>query len=73
MPDSVGADYAQAYAATFSEVAREEHAVLIPFLLAGVAGRPELNGPDNIHPNAAGHEIVAETVWQVLRPLLQSH
>jgi acyl-CoA thioesterase-1 len=66
----MGADYAAAYAAVFPEVAREERVVLIPFLLEGVAGRPELNGPDNVHPNAAGHRLVAETVWQVLRPLL---
>jgi len=70
MPPSMGADYAAAYAAVFPEVAREERVVLIPFLLEGVAGRPELNGPDNVHPNAAGHRLVAETVWQVLRPLL---
>ena len=70
MPASMGADYAEAFAAVFPEVAREDQVPLIPFLLDRVAARPELNGPDNIHPNAAGHRIVAETVWRVLRPLL---
>jgi len=72
MPPSMGADYAAAYAAVFPQVAREERVVLIPFLLEDVAGRPELNGPDNVHPNAAGHRLVAATVWQVLRPLLNA-
>jgi acyl-CoA thioesterase-1 len=31
-----------------------------------------LNLPDGIHPNPAGHKIIAENVWQVLEPVLQS-
>ena len=42
----------------------------MPFLLEGVAARPELNLPDGIHPNPAGQEIVAEGVWRLLVPLL---
>ncbi len=30
------------------------------------AGNPSLNLPDGIHPNAAGHKILAENVWHVL-------
>jgi acyl-CoA thioesterase I len=43
---------------------------LVPFLLAGVALVPELNGPDGVHPNAAGAERIADTVWPYLQPLL---
>jgi acyl-CoA thioesterase-1 len=35
-----------------------------------VAGQSALNLSDGIHPNAQGTAIVAETVWTVLRPLL---
>ena len=45
-------------------------ATLVPFLLDGVGGVTELNQADRIHPNPAGHAIMAETVWKVLRPLL---
>ena len=69
MPDSMGADYARQFASVFGDVAREERVGLIPFLLEGVGGRPELNQADGIHPNAAGHAAVAETVWRALRPL----
>jgi len=41
-------------------------------LLEGVAARPELNLPDGIHPNAEGHRIVADDVWEVLARLLGS-
>jgi acyl-CoA thioesterase I len=70
MPPSLGEDYIKAYAAVFPAVAQAEHVTLIPFLLDGVGGRPELNQGDGMHPTAAGDAIVAETVWRVLRPLL---
>ena len=43
----------------FGELAEKNHAALVPYLLDGVAGNPELNLPDRIHPNAAGHKILA--------------
>ena len=54
----------------FSDLSKKNDAVYIPFLLEGVAGDPELNLPDGIHPTPEGHEIVAETVWEYLSPLL---
>jgi acyl-CoA thioesterase-1 len=35
-----------------------------------VADVPALNLPDGNHPTPEGHRIVADNVWQVLRPLL---
>jgi acyl-CoA thioesterase-1 len=45
---------------------------LIPFLLEGVGGRPEYNQADGMHPNAAGHALIADALWPVLRPYLAS-
>ena len=70
MPPSLGADYVERFAAVFPAVAREEKVGLIPFLLENVGGHAELNQADGIHPNAAGAEVVAATVWQALQPLL---
>jgi len=70
MPPNLGPDYLAAYRAVFPDVAKKTGATLIPFLLEGVGGVPELNQHDGIHPTAKGHEQVAETVWRVLRPLL---
>lgn len=70
MPEAMGEDYARAFRAIFPALAEKNHAALVPFLLAGVGGIPALNQPDGIHPTPAGHAIVAENVWQVLRPLL---
>jgi acyl-CoA thioesterase-1 len=44
---------------------------LIPFLLDGVAGIPELNLEDGIHPTPQGHRIVRENVWTILKEVVE--
>lgn len=69
LPLSMGA-YAAEFSALFPELATANHAVLIPFLLEGVGGVPELNLADGIHPTSEGHRRVADVVWPYLQPLL---
>ena len=71
-PPNLGPEYTSAFHAMFPDLAREHGATLLPFLLEGVAGEPRLNQSDGIHPNNEGEKIVAENVWRVLRPMLQS-
>jgi acyl-CoA thioesterase-1 len=68
---NLGEPYADEFASTFVELAEENDAALIPFLLDGVAGIPELNQPDGNHPTAEGQMRVAENVWFVLKPILR--
>lgn len=70
IPTNMGPTYATAFAQIYPTIAAEQKTHLIPFLLANVGGIPELNQPDGIHPTAAGHRMVAETVWQTIKPLL---
>lgn len=70
-PPNLGAVYTSSFRSMYSGVAREKGVALIPFLLEGVAGEPALNQSDGIHPNAAGEEIVASTVWRGLEPVLR--
>ncbi|HWN94129.1 MAG TPA: arylesterase [Methylomirabilota bacterium] len=70
MPQNMGADYNRKFRELFPAIAKEKKTVLVPFLLEGVGGKPEFNQPDRIHPNPAGHKIVAENVWAILQPLL---
>jgi len=69
-PPNMGADFTRAFGAVFPELAKKNGLPLIPFLLEGVAGRPEFSQPDGIHPTGKGHALVAETVWSTLKPLL---
>lgn len=66
-PPNMGADYAARFREVFGRAARDEGAALAPFLLEGVAGVPELNQGDRIHPNAAGHAALADNLWPVLQ------
>lgn len=70
MPPTMGG-YAAQFARVFPDLAKENNATLIPFLLEGVGGIPEMNLPDGIHPTAEGHQRVAETIWQYLEPVLR--
>ena len=70
LPPNYGRDYSRRFESVFTELAAERNVALIPFLLEGVAARPELNQADGIHPTARGYEIVTETVLRYLRPLL---
>mgnify|MGYP001818913682 CR=1 FL=1 len=71
-PPNLGEAYTSAFRAVFPAVAEEEDAVLVPFLLVGVAGVPELNQNDRIHPTPEGHRRIAETVWPILRDVLNT-
>jgi len=70
-PRNLGADYVRRFHAIYPELARETGAALVPFLLDGVGGVEALNQADGIHPTAAGHERMADTVWRVLEPVLR--
>lgn len=72
VPTNLGREYTTSFRTMFPELAAANNALLIPFLLEGVGGVSALNLPDGIHPNPAGHQIIAENVWKVLEPLLQS-
>ena len=47
-----------------------ERSPLIPFLLEGVGGNPNLNLPDRIHPNPLGHRKICQTVYRNLVSVL---
>ena len=67
LPRAADPDYARRFADIYPRVAADLRLPLVPFLLEGVAGRPELHFADGIHPTAAGHERLAENV----RPQLE--
>lgn len=70
IPPNMGQEYAEEFRKMYAEIATKQEVEIIPFLLEGVAGNPDLNLPDGIHPTSEGQKIVARTVWKHLRPLL---
>jgi acyl-CoA thioesterase-1 len=71
-PPNFGPEYTRAFRGAYTTLAREHDARFVPFVLAGVAGVPDLNQADGIHPNAEGARRVADLVWTALLPLLTS-
>jgi acyl-CoA thioesterase-1 len=71
-PPNLGQTYTQRFRESFGLVAREEGAVLFPFLLDSVAGVARLNQGDGIHPNVAGARRVGAIVWRSLEPELRA-
>lgn len=70
VPPSMGEGYAGPFRKIYPAIRDSEQVELIPFILDKVAGEPELNLPDGIHPTEEGHRIVSETVWKYLQPML---
>lgn len=70
-PTNMGSAYGERFEAVYREVAEEQDVELIPFLLDGVGGVRSLNQPDGVHPTAEGQRVMAETVWETLRPVLE--
>ncbi|MFM1877957.1 MAG: hypothetical protein RLZZ241_823 [Bacteroidota bacterium] len=70
MPPNMGPEYTQGFKQIFPDIARKHQVLLVPFLLEGVGGIPELNQADGIHQTAKGHLILAQNVWHILEPYL---
>jgi len=69
-PPLHGFSYSIDYHGIFPRVAARYRLALVPFLLEGVVLNPDLNGADEVHPNAAGARRIADTVWPYLEPLV---
>ncbi len=70
IPPNMGQDYSTEFRTIFPDLANKNEIKLIPFLLDGVAGNPDLNLEDGIHPTAEGQKIVANNVWTILKDVL---
>ncbi len=70
-PPNLGADYGREFQAVFATLAQQRpDLVFYPFLLEDVAGNPELNQPDRIHPTAQGADIIARRMLPFIETLL---
>ncbi|MGB5227215.1 MAG: arylesterase [Eudoraea sp.] len=70
IPPNMGQEYTAEFRRIFPDLADKNETLIIPFLLDKVAGIPELNQEDGIHPTVEGQKIVANNVWEVLEPVL---
>jgi acyl-CoA thioesterase-1 len=66
-----GAVYGRRFESIYPDLAKKHGAVLVPFVLEGVAGIPGLNQQDGVHPTEEGQRKMADLVWAALAPILR--
>ena len=59
------------YQDDFKKLARQKHILLIPNILQGILFDPRYKF-DQIHPNSEGYKLMAERIYQKIKPLLKS-
>ena len=70
IPPNYGLKYSKNFSASYSNLAKQHKIALVPFLLEGVAGKPELIQADGLHPIAAAQPSLLDNVWKVLERML---
>ncbi len=60
---NLGQDYTDDFAEIYPSIAEKHTAILIPFVLEGVAANPDLNQADFIHPTAEGYTVMVDHIY----------
>jgi acyl-CoA thioesterase-1 len=71
IPPNYGIEYGAQFHEMYGKLAAQQKTALVPFLLEGIADKPDLFQADQLHPTAAAQERVADNVWRTLEPLLR--
>ena len=53
----------------YKAVAREKGCVRVPNILGGILTNPKLKS-DEVHPNAEGYKVIADRIYDKLKPYL---
>lgn len=72
-PRNLGADYYNSFDRLYPDLAKHFNVAFYPFFLEGVAGVPELNQSDGIHPNQAGVKVIVDQIQPLIETLLKHH
>lgn len=72
IPPNYGQAYSRAFASLFPTLAQQYHTGLVPFLLNGIADKPELFQADQIHPLPQAQPVLLDNVWKPLQSLIHT-
>ena len=70
-PRNLGKKYKTSFDDIFPRLAREYDLVYYPFFLKDVAGKPDLNISDRIHPNREGIAVIVRNIMPYVEKLIQ--
>lgn len=72
-PPNLGKRYGESFAAMYTDVATLAKVPLVPFMLKGVADRPDARDwfqSDGLHPLGKAHPTIRDTIWPALEASL---
>ncbi|NIF51385.1 arylesterase [Burkholderia sp. Ax-1724] len=72
VPPNYGPDYTQKFHGLYGQLSKEFNVPLVPFLLAGIADKPEMFQADQIHPAVQAQPLLLNNVWPAVKPLLRT-
>ena len=72
-PTSYGIEYKSSFDQIYPDLSKQYNLPLIPFLLEGVALKPELNLSDGMHPNEKGTIIISKTLQEMILKNISSN
>jgi acyl-CoA thioesterase I len=72
IPPNYGIKYSQQFSENYLTLAKKHSAVLVPFLLEGVAGNPDLIQADGLHPTATAQTRILDNVWPILIKMVKN-
>ena len=70
-PPNMGKEYGIEFQKVYLELAETNEVIFYPFFLEGVAGVPELNQEDGIHPNKEGVLKIVKKITPFIKNLLK--
>jgi acyl-CoA thioesterase I len=70
LPPNYGSDYIQQFESIFRDLAARHHTAFVPMIYKDLVSVPDTIQADGIHPTAKGSEIIANTLFPALKPLL---
>ena len=72
MPPNYGRAYTDSFFAMYKRVAGDMKTSLVPFMLEGVAEKPDWFQADRLHPAAQAHPTILANIYPTLLPLVKA-
>lgn len=69
---NLGVAYVEGFEAIYPQLAAKYDLVYYPFFLGGIAGNPQFNQRDGLHPTAAGVDRIVEGILPKVEELLRT-
>ena len=71
LPPNYGMAYTEKFRKTYADLARSKNTAFVPFLFEGFAQNGRYFQADRLHPTSEAQDLMLDTIWKGLKPLLR--